>query len=117
LAPATASALDLTGTWEGKQPCKGIADGEKDTFTCCDTTGITQIRDILNIRVNQTRQCCADPTASRPSISAATCGDSRWPWTDSPRAPLASSPTRCPIRADMAIGLRQGPLGTLHFPD
>jgi hypothetical protein len=50
-APA-ASALDLTGTWEGKQTCKGLAEGEKVTFTCCEKVEITQSGDTVNIKVN-----------------------------------------------------------------
>ncbi len=49
-APA-ASALDLTGTWEGKLTCKGLFDGEKISTTCCEILQITQSGDTVNISV------------------------------------------------------------------
>jgi len=51
---SAASALDLTGTWEGRQTCKGIELGEKHSYSCCAAIAITQSGDTANIRLVQT---------------------------------------------------------------
>jgi hypothetical protein len=46
-----AAAFDLTGTWEGKQTCKGLSAGEKFSFSIPSTLLITQTDTTFNIHV------------------------------------------------------------------
>jgi hypothetical protein len=45
-----AGAIDLTGTWAGKLSCKGIENGSREQFTCCEVIQITQIGNSINVR-------------------------------------------------------------------
>ena len=46
-----AAAFDLTGTWTGKQTCKGSSAGEKFSFSIPSTLLVTQTGAALNIHV------------------------------------------------------------------
>ena len=69
-APA-ASALDLTGNGEGKATCKGLAFGEKVTFTCCETLEITQSGATVNIRLPESSDLWPRPSAASWAPAAA----------------------------------------------
>jgi hypothetical protein len=47
----SAGAFDLTGTWEGKQTCKGLSAGEKFSFSIPSTLLITQAGPTFYIHV------------------------------------------------------------------
>ena len=58
-----------------------------------------------------------EPGSSSSTSVATSCGP-RWPWTDSPRAPMDSSPTRLPHpRRDGATHLLRDPLELIEKPD
>lgn len=46
-----AAAFDLTGTWEGKQTCRGLSAGEKTSFSFPSTLRITQTGTELALEV------------------------------------------------------------------
>ena len=46
-----AAAFDLTGTWEGKQTCKGLSAGEKTSFSFPSMLRITQTGTELALKV------------------------------------------------------------------
>jgi len=107
-APA-GSALDLTGTWEGRQTCKGIEEGEKDRFSCCSTLRITQSGDAVNIRLTPTaglyfgRVTAFDKHPHRGAVIFAACG------TDS-TLPEGSEMVFADVSVDPKVGSVKGNL-------
>ena len=53
-APSWAHAIDLTGTYEGKQVCTGLlkGSGEKDRFTITPSMRITQVGSSVRVNVS-----------------------------------------------------------------
>jgi len=51
LAAQPAASFDLTGTWQGKQTCRGLSAGEKTAFSFPSTLRITQTGSELALEV------------------------------------------------------------------